>query len=275
VTAAGLYLAQQRGYFAAAGLHVTVESITGSGAAVPDLVSGHVQVVFGNYVAPILAQASGTAGLRFLSAGNVSGPGSQEVVVPADSAISGPAALRGKTIGVNSLDDDGTLMIDSILGRYGIPSSAVHLVEIPFPDEAAALEAHRIDAAYITEPFLTAAKQKYGMRTLFDCDQGDVANLPVAGFVTTSAWAAKNPGTVSAFVGALEKGQALADSDRAAVNEVLTARIGITPKAAAAAALGTYPVSEQVQAVPLQRLANLLLEYGFLKRHFDVATMTG
>jgi hypothetical protein len=33
-----------------------------------------------------------------------------------------------------------------------------------------------------------------------------------------------------------------------------------------AVSVGTFPVSSQVQAAPLQRLADLLLRFGFLKR---------
>jgi NitT/TauT family transport system substrate-binding protein len=202
---------------------VTIAPVTGSSSAIADQVADHVQVVFGNYVSDILAQAHGVARLRFLAAGNVSGPHEQEVVVLPGSPITSPAGLRGKTIGVNALNNVGTMMIQAALERYGVPASAVHLVDIPFPSVGAALAAHRIDAAYITDPFLTAAKQAYGARTLFDCDQGAVANLPIAGYVTTSSWAARNPRTAAAFVRALERGQALADNDRAAVNTALAA----------------------------------------------------
>jgi NitT/TauT family transport system substrate-binding protein len=241
----------------------------------PDLVTGRVQVAFGNYVADILAQALGVASLRFLAAGNVSGPREQEVVVPAGSPVTSPSGLRGKTIGVNSLDDDGALMIQSILSRHGVPGSSLHFTQIPFPDEAAALAAHRIDAAYITDPFLTEARVKDGVRAVIDCDQGSVANFPIAGYVATRAWAAQNPRTAAAFVTALEKGQALADSDRAAVTAALSAHIGIPSKTAAAVSVGTFPVNSAVQAAPLQRLANLLSRYGLLKRPFNVTTMTG
>lgn len=274
VTAAGLYIAQQRGYFSQAGLHVTIASTTGSSSAIPDLVTGRVQVVFGNYVSDILAQAHGIASLRFLAAGNVSGPHEQEVVVLPGSPVTSPAQLRGKTIGVNALNNVGTMMIQAVLGEYGVPASAVRFVDISFPNVAAALAAHRIDAAYISDPFLTAARQKYGVRTLFDCDQGAVANLPISGYVTTSSWAARNPRTAAAFVRALEKGQALANSDRAAVNAALAAYAGIPPKAAAVASVGSYPVSQRVQAASLQRLADLMLRFGLLKHRVDVTAMT-
>lgn len=274
VTATGLYIAQQRGYFTAEGLHVTIDSTVGSGAAIPDLVTGRVQMVFGNYVSDILAQASGVAKLRFVAAGNVSGPREQEVVVLPGSPITSPAGLRGKVIGVNAFNNIGTLMIGSVLAQNGVPASAVHFVQIPFPDMAAALAAHRIDAGYMSDPFLVSARQKYNVRTLFDCDQGAVANIPISGYAVTSAWAASNPRTAAAFVRALEKGQALANTDRAAVNSALTAYIGIPEKTAAQAAIGSFPVGRTVQPAPLQRLANLMQQAGLLKRHVDVTTMT-
>lgn len=274
VTAAGLYVAEQRGFFTDAGLHVTIVAASGSGAAIPSLVTNHVQVVFGNYVSDILVQSKGVASLRFLAAGNVSGPHEQEVVVLPGSPITSPAGLRGKTIGVNALNNVGTMIITAVLARYGVPASSVHFVDISFPDVAAALAAHRIDAAYITDPFLTAARQRYGVRTVFDCDQGLVANLPISGYVAMRSWAERNPRTVAAFVTALEKGQALADSNRAAVNSALHAYIGISAQAAASASIGTFPVSQQVQAAPLQRVADLMLRFGLVSKHVDVTAMT-
>jgi NitT/TauT family transport system substrate-binding protein len=274
VTATGLYVAAKQGYFTQAGLHVTIDAVSGSGPTIPDLGTGRVQVVFGNYVSDILADASGVAGLRFIAAGNVSGPGEQEVVVLPGSPVASPAGLRGKIIGVNALDNVGTMMIDAILAANGVPASSVHFVAIPFPEMAAALAAHRIDAAYMSDPFITAARAKYGVRTVFDCDQGAVANLPIAGYVTTSAWAASNQGTVTAFVAALEKGQALAGTDRAAADAALEAYTGVSAKVVAKAAIGTFPVDQQVQAAPLQRLADLMQRYGLLKQAFNVTAMT-
>lgn len=275
VTAAGLYIAAQKGYFTDAGLHVTITSTAGSSSAIPELATGRVQVVFGNYVSDILAQSKGVAKLRFLAAGNVSGPREQEVVVLPGSPVTSIAGLRGKVIGVNALNNVGTMMIDAILAANGVPPGAVRFVSIPFPNVAAALAAHRIDAAYITDPFLTAARQKYGVRAVFDCDQGSVSSLPISGFVTTAAWAASHRRTAAAFIRALEKGQALADGDRAAVTTALHDYAGISMQAASVASIGTFPVSQQVQAAPLQRLADLMLRYGLLKRHMPITSMTG
>lgn len=275
VTAAGLYLAQQRGYFAAAGLHVTIEPITSSEAAIPALITNRVQVVFGNYVSDILAQAKGVASLRFIASGNVSGPREQEVVVLPGSPVTSPAQLRGKVIGTNAIGNVGTLMMGSVLHQYGVPASAVHFVDIPFPEMGAALAAHRIDAAYMSDPFLADARQKYHTRTVFDCDQGTTANLPISGYAVTNSWEKANPRTAAAFLSALEKGQALAGSDRAAVNSALAAYAGIPEKIAAKAAIGTFPVSRQVQAAPLQRLISLMMQSGLLSRSVNAAAMTG
>jgi NitT/TauT family transport system substrate-binding protein len=82
-------------------------------------------------------------------------PRTQEVLVPAGSPIRSVAQLKGKSIGVNVLDNIGTLLASSVLAGTGMTRSEVHFVPIPFPLMSAALKAHRVDAAWLPEPFIT------------------------------------------------------------------------------------------------------------------------
>src|SRR5258708_29627212 len=56
---AGLYVAQDEGYFRQQGLTVRIRSVTDGGAAIPDLQAGQAQFVGGNYVSFVLAQIAG------------------------------------------------------------------------------------------------------------------------------------------------------------------------------------------------------------------------
>ena len=56
---AALYVAQAQGFFARQGLKVNIRPVTGGEAAIPDLQSGRVQLVAGNYVSFVLAQMAG------------------------------------------------------------------------------------------------------------------------------------------------------------------------------------------------------------------------
>ena len=56
---AGLYVAQDYGFFAQQGLHVKIEKIASSAAVLAALEGGQVDVTAGSYVAYIAAQAAG------------------------------------------------------------------------------------------------------------------------------------------------------------------------------------------------------------------------
>jgi NitT/TauT family transport system substrate-binding protein len=73
----------------------------------------------------------------------------------------------------------------------------------------AALKAGKIDAAVLPEPFASIAEQADGAVPLVDLDQG-----------ATKRWAQKYPHTLAAFDQALEQGQRIEDSNRAAVEQL-------------------------------------------------------
>ena len=95
--------------------------------------------------------------------------------------------MRGKTIAVNALHGRAESLTASVLASHGVPASSVHFAVVPFPAMGAALAAHRVDAAFMTGPFLTAAEIGHGAVPVFDIDQGAAQDLPIAGFVVTQA----------------------------------------------------------------------------------------
>lgn len=149
VSNAGAYIADQRGYFTAEGLHVKLVPITSSADVLAFLLDGKVDVLAGNYVSEIQAEASNPAviQLRILAEGALTAPHSRAIMIPAGSPIRDLAQLRGKTVAVNALNNAASMLVDSALAANGIPPAAVHLVAIGFPAEAAALNAHPLPGA--------------------------------------------------------------------------------------------------------------------------------
>lgn len=273
VTAAGLYLAAAHGFFESVGLRVKILPTTGSGPVMADLLNGTLDISFGNYVSFITAQAKGVASLRILAEGNNAMAHEQEVVVLPHSPITSVAGLRGKTIGVNALQNVATLVVSSVLAENAVPPSSVRFVAIPFPAMGTALGGRRIDAAWLVDPFLTETQVKYGVESLADGDQGATQNFPISGYVTTTAWTKQYPKTAAAFVRALNRGQQLADTNRAAIEQVLPRYIGISHQVATLIVTGDFPTG--VDQVEIQRVADIMHEFGMLKAAFNVAPMIG
>ena len=275
VSNAGLWIAYQRGFFSAQGLHVKLVSITSSGDVLALLLHGNVDILAGNYVSEIQAEANnpGVIRLRILAEGALTTPRSREIMVPAGSPIKTLAQLRGKTIAVNALKNAASLLVESALATHGIPPSSVHLVQIGFPDEAAALNAHRVDAAWMVEPFVSQGRAKYGLRELYDTNLGATSAFPIAGYVSTQKFEQKDPKTAAAFVRAVERGQQVADTSKAAVEAAMVKFLGISPAIAAVMVPDMFPLG--VSRVRIQRAANLMYQFGQLKHPFNVTPMTG
>ena len=275
VANAGLYIADMRGIFAAQGLHVKMVTITSSADVLATLLNGSVDILAGNYVSEIQAEANnpGAVRLRVLADGSLTTAHSRSLMVAAGSPIKTLAQLKGKTVAVNALNNAASMLVESALQQHGIPPSSVHLVAIPFPNEAAALNAHQVDAAWMTEPFVSIGKVKYGLTELYDTNQGATSSFAIDGFVSTQAWAQKYPKTAAAFIRAIGQGQQLATTSRPDLNAAMIKFLGTTPKIATMITPDTYPMG--VSQARLQHVADLMLQFGLLKHSFSVAAMAG
>jgi NitT/TauT family transport system substrate-binding protein len=270
-SAAGLYLAQQQGFFAAAGLKVHIVSITSSSTVIGEQLAGKYDITEGGYVSYILAAAQHHADLQFLAEGSLATPGSQPILVHSRSKITTIAQLRGHKIAVNALNNIGAILVESALEDNGISPSSVTLVPIPFPAMAKALSKHTVDAAYMPEPYATEAEEQIAAEPIYDTDSGATQNFPIGGYVVTRSWEQKYPHAAAAFRQALEKGQALADADPVRTSLAMQSFLHVNSSAAAIMAVNNYPLS--TSGIRLQRVVNAMERFGLLKQPYNIAAM--
>jgi NitT/TauT family transport system substrate-binding protein len=272
IDTAGLYIAQQRGYFAAEGLRVKIEPIVSSELAISRQLAGVYDITFGGYVSYILADAEENADLHIIAEGSVMGPGEQGLLTMPGSRITTVAGLRRATIALNVVNNVGTILVGSALESIGMPLSAVRFIQIPFQNMASALKDHRVGAAWMPEPFVSSAEETLGARDISDLDFGPVTSFPLVGYAATGTWERKHPRTEAAFLLALEEGQKVADTDRAAVEHAMEAFVGVPSATAAVMALPQFTVGG-VDRVRIQRVADAMRQFGLLKRPFNVGPM--
>jgi NitT/TauT family transport system substrate-binding protein len=279
---AGFFVALYGGLFEAAGLNVSFTPATSSDTVIADQVKGTYDITGGNYVSYIQAQQSGAANLDIFAEGSVMEPGTQGIYTMPDSKITSLAGLKGKTVAINAPRNILYLLAASMMAEKGINPRSVRFVDVPFPQMAAELKSGAIDAAVLPEPFASEAEQAYGAVPLVDLDQGATTSFPVAGYVVTKQWAARNPRTLAAFYRALEEGERIADTSRAAVEramEDLPAKpvpLAVPPATASVMALDSYPVSSgavgSVDLIRLKRVVNVMRQFlGFPA--FDIRSM--
>jgi NitT/TauT family transport system substrate-binding protein len=278
VDSAGLYIAKQRGLFAAEGLHVSIVPAISGKTTINSQLAGEFDVTSGNYVSYILANAdpqaaglSKAADFRVLAPGSIMESSNQDIMVPPHSGIKTVGDLKNKTIAVNVTHNIGQLLVSSILSDNEVPVTSVRFVPMQFPDMAKALQQHTVDAAWEPDPYITEAEENVGAIPLADSNQGTTENLPISGYMVTASWLKKYPNTAAAFRRALVKAQAIAADDPAAVQQGMEAFAKVPAITAAVEASPQYPT--QMNAALLGRLEQLMLHFNMIGQSYDVSQM--
>lgn len=267
---AALIIAVNKGYFFEEGLTVTPQAAPGGAAAVPAMVAGQLQAVFGSYPSVLLEEQDATE-LRIVGLGVSGAENFAGIFVKPSSGINSPKDLVDKKIAVDALDSAGDLTTSSVLREKGVDPEQVEFLEMPFPDMAAALERGTIDAAWAVEPYqsnLLAA----GNKKLFSNFSGRTATIPLAGVAMTADFVEANPNTTGAFARALERANADLAQDPAVVRAVVPTYSKTTAEVANTMQLPTwhagYPTVEG-----LKLWNDVMMAEGALDEPVDLAPM--
>jgi NitT/TauT family transport system substrate-binding protein len=280
VDSAGFFVALHEGLFAAKGLTIDYTPATSSQLVINGQMSGKYDITGGNYVSYVQHVVQNHQPLEIIAEGSVMQQGTQAIYTLPSSKIKTLAQLKGHMLGINAPGNINYLLAASVLTENGISLAAVQFPKqpIPFPVMAAKLAAGQVAAAALPEPFATAAEQQYGAVELTDLNQGATENFPIQGYVATKSWVQRNPGTLKAFLAALEQGQEIADTSRTAVEQAMESLNGpknghVPPIVAAVMALNIYPIG--IDRVRLQRVPDVMFQFGLLHARFDISRMLG
>jgi NitT/TauT family transport system substrate-binding protein len=282
IDAAGFFIALYDGLFRAVGLNVHFIPAVSSETTIDQLAlskpdsKSELDIICGGYPSYVEAQHNWNIGQRpsvsspgvlaanlyIFAEGALLTRGTGEIYTMPGSRIRTLADLRGKTIAINAPGNTLYLQVAAALADHGIPVSDVHFVtSYSFPAMAGALKAGKIDAAVLPEPFASAAEEATGIAPMADLDQGPATQFATVGYAVTKTWAAAHPKTLAAFYTALEEGQHIADTNRAAVEKAMEdlptkpVPLGVSKQIASVMTIPYFPVSaEPVGSVDVARL---------------------
>lgn len=275
---AGFFTALHEGLFAKEGLRVNYTPAVSSETAIAQQLKGQLDISAGNYVSYIEYDAQHGSPLEVVAEGSITQQGAQTIFTMPNSHITSLSQLKGKLVGVNAPGNIDYLLDVSVLQQNDINPKSVRFPASPiaFPQMGGMLASGQVAAATLPEPFASQAEQQYGAVPLADLNQGATNNFPIEGYVVTKTWAQQNPNTLKRFLAALEIGQEISDTDRAAVEQAFEALNGpkngqVTPGIAAVMALDTYPIG--IDATRIQRVADVMYQFGVLKKRFNVSNI--
>ena len=197
-----IYAANKLGYFKESGLEVSVEFAAGGAQIVPLLVQGTYQIGNTPAVSAALANQQGF-NLRLIPTtldDKRAIPGQTASLVKSDGPVKSIADLKGKRIGVNTINSVNWLYDRAFLRKHGLDPSQVTYVEIPFPSMVDALLRGSVDAINVAQPFHRIAVNTGQARALGYPFVEVQPGLHIAAYSGTAAWLDANPNTVKAFV---------------------------------------------------------------------------
>jgi NitT/TauT family transport system substrate-binding protein len=267
---APLYLGIDKGFFEDEQLTIKPQLAEGGAAITPAVVSGDFQIGFSNTISLLIA-ASQDLPIEIIAQGVLGGTSEEEawadLLVLKDGPIKEPKDLEGKTIAVNTLKNICEVTIKATLEQDGVAVDTLEFTEVPFPDMNAALEAGRVDAACVVEPFVSQGKagKARGIAPFYVRTAPD---LTVATYFTSTQYAEQNPDVIERFVRAMNKSLEYAQSNPDEVRDILLDYTEIPPEAAEAIKLPVWRTD--LNEPTIEKLAELSEKYGLIEEQPDI-----
>lgn len=269
-SSAQAFYAQDLGYFKAAGLDVKITSMGSSPAIISALASGAADI--GNSVvgSAVSAREHGID-VRFIAPAGLylaSSP-TARLMTAKDSPLRNAADLTGKTVAVTGLADLTYYATLAWLDQKGGTASGVKFVELKLPEMAPALAAHRVDAAVLIEPFVTANGGE--LRTLATVDDFVAKRFLATGWLVSDAWLQSHADVARRFAAVMKQTAEWANGHRKESAEILLHYTKLSPETAAKMNRATYGV--ELETATMQPVIDSTQKYGDLKRAMSASEL--
>ena len=207
-----LAIAEQLEFFRAEGLDVQINDFADAASASMAVVSGAADVCSGSFERTLYLQSKNQMFQAFVLQGRTPqlALGVSTRNLPGYARI---ADLKGKKVGVASLDSMATVMTHLHLMRGGLNAADVSFVQLnSWANALAALRSGQIDALCNTDPVMTMLEQKGEVKIIQDArtlkGTSDLfgGSMPSACLYAASDFVQKNPNTCQALTHAMVHG---------------------------------------------------------------------
>ena len=275
---AAMMLGRKKGFFEQEGIDLQVEQVGAGGAAIaPAVLKGEYDVAGGGIDGPGARRGQGAAaeGDRQRRRARKQGhdadrraPRTARRGSPFPSRLADPQR-RGPRGQEDGGDHDHRPAVPVHRGgrREGRRDrDQLKILEIPAPEMLPALEAGRVEAAALVEPFITVAR-KQGMRIIDDPCVDAIPGAIQAGYFTSEKWANENADAAARLSKALVRSNEYANDHPDEVRAILPEYTKITPGLAKAITLAPYDTGGENT---LTVIADKLEQYGLIDSKPDI-----
>lgn len=269
--AAVVYYAQELGYFKRAGIDVEIQALNNGGAALAAaVVSGSLDIGVSNVLSVATAHVRGVPLVLVApSALYLASAPTTALVIDKNSPVKTAHDLNGKTVATGGLNDLSEVAAKAWIDRHGGDSQTVNFIEMPFVQMPAAVARGTVQAAVMTEPYLTVAHDDtrilgypydaVGRRFLIDA------------WFSSETWVVQNPSVAARFAAALREAADWANSHHLQSATILALHSPIAPAVLARMTRATYGTSLRPAEIQPEIVAGV--QYGGLSHTFPAADL--
>lgn len=226
----GLFIAKEKGFFAAHGLDADLTLIALNSTIPSALVGGSIQI--GGPTPTVLLQANDGGLDLVIDAGcAINNPENKQVGVVARTGaeIHEPKDFVGKKVGVPGLGAYLHVLFRQWLTDHKVDPKQVNFVEVPFAQGADILKSGNVDAVLSAGPFFTRmVEQKVGYLVSPYLSEMP-AGISEIWYASTRDWANAHPDAVKGFRAAIAEANAFQAKDPEGAREIIGKYMKIPP----------------------------------------------
>lgn len=217
------------GLFSKAGLNVDLKVFPGSGAVAVAAAGNAVDIGLADAVTLSNANNRGVP-LTAIAGGGLYVPGQATsfLCVARDSGIKSAKDFEGQAVAVVTLVSISRIAVEAWLAKNGADVSKVRFIEMPFPEQPAAITQRRVAGAFLAEPILS--QRGPDVTILADAYSAIGNRFSISNWFTTHDWLTQNPDLAKRLVKAIYDVAGWANSHRDQTAPVLAKYAKIDPE---------------------------------------------
>jgi ABC-type nitrate/sulfonate/bicarbonate transport system substrate-binding protein len=267
---AEVYYAQALGMFKQAGLNVEIQAIDNGAAIASAVAGGAADIGQSNVVSIATAYGKKLPFVIIAPAGAYASASPTTVLITlADAPFKVAKDLENKTIVTNGILNIAQIGGDAWLDKSGADFRTAHWVELPTAATAAALLSHRVDAAMLSEPSLSAALATGSFRVMATPYDAIGKHWQIGAWFATQDWVAAHPDVARRFVAVMQQAARWANTHQDASLKIL----GDVSKVTYPKNMHRSAYAEQLDPAMFQPVIDNAAKYGAIAAPFPAGEL--
>jgi NitT/TauT family transport system substrate-binding protein len=283
ITDAPLYLAEEYGLFAKAGLKVEMQRMTSAPNLMTAVATSQLDAAGISTTPGLYASVAQNLNMRIVGDKQSLRPGfsATQLVIRADldqgSEAANVKALKGKNVAVSAKASTVYMLLQKLLKKHGMTLADIRVVELAYPNMLPAFASKAIDAAINLEPFLSQSLQSGTAKVVSDLTEFVPTEGGTIVLIVYSETFAQKTATANAFMKAYMQGVRIYNDafvkgqDKDKVIEIVARYAKIDPKIVSEGFPAGLDPNQRVSVPFLTELQTFFVEQNLLRTPTEVS----